>query len=289
MAVRKKLMDQFQKKTWANKLELRRKLYSLRLKDGESVQEHIKAMTERFDALAVMDSPVSDEDKVVHLLASLPDSFNMLVTALEANSKSVPKMENVTERLLHEEQKLKERAAEDDERRALAARGNPSEDFICHYCKKPGHIKRDCRKLAAKYNKPFHSANKAARREQQSSDEEAMMVRRAFLATPRGDWIVDSGATCHMCNDKQVFGELRSLYVPQEVILGDGHVLEAIAEGTVSLQMLLPDGNMKRCDLKNVLLVPKLSHNLLSVLKASESGKSSASLDVKFSIKTKRS
>ena len=32
-------------------------------------------MTELFDALAVMDSPVSDEDKVVHLLASLPDSF----------------------------------------------------------------------------------------------------------------------------------------------------------------------------------------------------------------------
>ena len=37
----KKLSDQFQKKTWANKLELRRKLYSLRLKEGESVQEHI--------------------------------------------------------------------------------------------------------------------------------------------------------------------------------------------------------------------------------------------------------
>ena len=95
VAVWKKLMDQFQKKTWANKLELRRKLYSLRLKDGESVQEHIKAMTELFDALAVMDSPVSDEDKVVHLLASLPDSFNMLVTALEANSESVPKMEKL--------------------------------------------------------------------------------------------------------------------------------------------------------------------------------------------------
>ena len=35
-----KLADQFQKKTWANKLALRRKLYSLRLKDGDSVQEH---------------------------------------------------------------------------------------------------------------------------------------------------------------------------------------------------------------------------------------------------------
>ena len=54
-----KLKDQFQKKTWANKLELRRKLYSLRLKEGESVQEHIRAMTELFEALAVIDAPVS--------------------------------------------------------------------------------------------------------------------------------------------------------------------------------------------------------------------------------------
>ena len=109
IAVWKKLEDQFQKKTWATKLELRRKLHSLRLKDGDSVQEHIKAMTEIFDCLSVAGDPVSDKDRVVHLLASLPDSFNMLVTALEANPE-VPKMEVVTECLLHEERKLKERA-----------------------------------------------------------------------------------------------------------------------------------------------------------------------------------
>ena len=39
VTVWKKLMDQFQKKTWANKLELRRKLYSLRLREGESVNK----------------------------------------------------------------------------------------------------------------------------------------------------------------------------------------------------------------------------------------------------------
>ena len=104
----KKLSDQFQKKTWANKLELRRKLYSLRLKDGESVQKHIKAMTEIFDGLSVIGDPVEEEDRVVHLLASLPESFGMLVTALEANT-DVPKMDVVTERLLHEERKMKGR------------------------------------------------------------------------------------------------------------------------------------------------------------------------------------
>ena len=51
--------------------------------------------------------PISDEDCVVHLLATFPESYNVLVTALQGN-EAVPRMEVVTERLLHEERKLKE-------------------------------------------------------------------------------------------------------------------------------------------------------------------------------------
>ena len=91
VAVWKKLSDHFQKKTWANKLHLRKKLYSLRLREGESVQEHVRKLTELFEELAVIGDPMKEEDQVVHLLASLPDSFNVLVTALEANA-DVPKM-----------------------------------------------------------------------------------------------------------------------------------------------------------------------------------------------------
>ena len=63
-------------------------------------------MTEIFDGLSVIADPMQEEDRVVHLLASLPESFNMLVTALEANP-DVPKIEVVTKRLLHAERKMK--------------------------------------------------------------------------------------------------------------------------------------------------------------------------------------
>ena len=53
----KRLSDQFQKKTWANKLELRRRLYKMRLK-GDSMQSHIKGMMEIFEALAIIGDPV---------------------------------------------------------------------------------------------------------------------------------------------------------------------------------------------------------------------------------------
>ena len=61
--------------------------------DDGSMQEHIKVITELFDELSVIDEPVKEEDCMVHLLASLPDSYNVLVTALEASAE-VPKMTN---------------------------------------------------------------------------------------------------------------------------------------------------------------------------------------------------
>ena len=41
--------DQFQRKTWANKLERKRKLFSMRLGEGCSMQDHIKSTTEVCD------------------------------------------------------------------------------------------------------------------------------------------------------------------------------------------------------------------------------------------------
>ena len=115
------------------------------------MQDHIRQMTELFRALAEMDSPLTEEDKVVYLLASLPESFGVLVTALEA-SPEVPTMDVVTERLLHQERKLSDRAgALDEKEKALAMKGkHPKKKGPCHHCGKMGHYKRDCWKLAEK-------------------------------------------------------------------------------------------------------------------------------------------
>ena len=52
----KKLSHQFCKKSWANKLDLRLKLHSPKLKSRDSVQEYILLMTVLFSALAGIDS-----------------------------------------------------------------------------------------------------------------------------------------------------------------------------------------------------------------------------------------
>ena len=68
------------------------------------MQKSVEMLTMIFDELSIIDigDLLGEENQVVHLLASLPESYDTLVTALEA-SPEVPKLEIITERLLHKE------------------------------------------------------------------------------------------------------------------------------------------------------------------------------------------
>jgi len=124
------LTDQFQHKTWANKLELKRKLFSLQLAEGGSVQEYVKFMSEICDELSAIGKNISEEDRVVYLLASLPESYNTLVTALEASTE-VPSLAVVRKRLLHEETKRKSKSSQQSQEEALTA--NFKRRLRCHF------------------------------------------------------------------------------------------------------------------------------------------------------------
>lgn len=51
-------------------------------------------------------------------------------------------------------------------------------------------------------------------------------------------------ATCHMCNDKELFVE-----TPQEITVGDGHSVTATGKGNATLDMNLMNGKVKWCQL----------------------------------------
>ena len=74
------------------------------------------------------------------------------------------------------------------------------------------------------------------------------------------------------CDDK-LFDELHSPEQPLEVMLGDGYAVEATGRGTVVVELIEVGGKASRCKLHEVLYVPDLSYNLLSVSKAAKAGK----------------
>ena len=52
-------------------------------------------------------------------------------------------------------------------------------------------------------------------------------------------WILDSGATCHVCNNEKMFIEFNQLKRAQSVILGDDYRLEATGQGVVDVQLII--------------------------------------------------
>ena len=83
-----------------------------------------------------------------------------------------------------------------------------------------------------------------------------MLIRNALVAKSRDDWIVDLGATCHMCNDQGMFVELKQVGPDKKVPLGDGNSLDVARERTVDMDMLLNNGVKRGGALKRVLYVP---------------------------------
>ena len=70
-----KLGKLYQSKSLVNKLFLRKKLYNPRMRDGESMVEHLNTFNTMVSQLVSIEIKISDEDKCIILLCSLPQEM----------------------------------------------------------------------------------------------------------------------------------------------------------------------------------------------------------------------
>lgn len=73
------------------------------------------------------------------------------------------------------------------------------------------------------------------------------------------DWIIDSGASKHMCNNKSLFSSIRKSQV-NHITIANRETLPVEGEGEIYIAI-----GSKKVKLLNVLYVPKVAANLLSV------------------------
>ena len=151
----------------------------------------------------------------------------------------------------------------------------------CFKCHSPDHIIRFCPLSKSKQSdrmkgeKANVTKGKGENHDESSSDGERglVIINHAILSTtknidPENSWIIDSGATSHMCMDKKWYaGELKQLKEPELIKVGDGSFIECNSVGDIELDMKIGD-NFRNCKLHDVLFVPDLSYNLISVAKA---------------------
>ncbi|CAI8045672.1 Retrovirus-related Pol polyprotein from transposon TNT 1-94 [Geodia barretti] len=144
------LRNHFERDTLANKLMLKK---HMEMKEGTSVEVHLKSMKELTDKLAANGAPISEEDQVVTLLGSVPHSYSTLVTGLEAHVDNVS-LSYVQQAVIHEERKKSVGPGNlpvgggksGRQQSALVGRQGRGRRLRCYGCGGEGHFRRDCPK-----------------------------------------------------------------------------------------------------------------------------------------------
>ena len=291
------LRNHFERDTLANKLFLKKRYFRTEMKEGTSIEAHLKYMKELTDKLAAIDAAISEEDQVVTLLGSLPQSYSTLVTALEAHAGDI-RLDFVQQALIHEEQKLKQSNSvlsggqEDAGLLGRLRKSFKSQSPRCFYCKQLGHFRRDCPKRRQQDNgRPMHNAKAAEEKlpeKQQVNFDSGSADEEVFAASvgsvpQMGKWLVDSGASRHMRSKRETLTHYREFEKPERVGLGDGRTVDAVGEGNVYINMQFGEHKHKETQsmIYKVLHVPKLACNLFSVRAAASRGKSVRFSDTK--------
>ena len=93
-----------------------------------------------------------------------------------------------------------------------------------------------------------------------------------FAGNKESKWIIDSGASKHMTFQRDTLYHYQRFNTPEPVGLGDGRTVEALGSGDIKIVLNLP--NIRRIVgwMSNILFVPQLASNLVSVCASTLSG-----------------
>ena len=255
----KTLCNIHETKSLSNILFLRRKFFTIKMQEADCMLDHINKVKSLADQLMCLEVPLKDEDIVMTLLDSLPPTYEHLITALETRPMKELTLEFVTARLMHEVAKRKEKEPQGDDSAMVSRQGkggsnkNRREERVCFKCGKSGHIERYC------------WSRKDVANTTRYDDDFAFVATHGASSSPIGKWIVDSGATQHMTPNRHAFDTYESIS-SRNVFLGDNGMVEALGKGSILVESQVK-GKMRRIRIYDVLHVPKLHANLLSVSK----------------------
>ncbi len=141
----------------------------------------------------------------------------------------------------------------------MGTRRHEINKLTCYFCKKPGHVKKDCYKFKAAKDREGSGNYESARR------EVALIAHGSTYSGEVEKWYADSGASSHMtCDGEGLYNKEK---IKENVKIGNGKALPCKTKGDLVLHA---EGKIT-VHLKGVLLVPGLRNNLISLSKITKS------------------
>ncbi|KMQ87730.1 retrovirus-related pol polyprotein from transposon tnt 1-94 [Lasius niger] len=254
------------------------------MSEGGDVKVHIAQFFNAVDKLEFMDVWINGDLLSIMLLYSLPSSFENFRCAIESRDA----LPNVEQLKVVEEYEARNQVTVNESGAMLAhhSKHNPNSKFgknssmsrnetnakassrpkyKCSFCKIAGHKYADCRKRMKQ------EAEKANNTEMESFFAEVAQYTSPdpTRGTEANQWCLDSECTFYVCKDARMLTS--SVRTRSDIRLANNATSVVNAKRDVKLLTSI-DNKTKRIRLENILHVPDLRTNLLSVAKIVDKG-----------------
>ncbi|KAH9659867.1 hypothetical protein KPL70_024018 [Citrus sinensis] len=269
------------KKSLAHRLFLKKRLYTFSMREGVTIQDHIDTFNKIIlDLEGVENVKICDEDKAFFLLSSLPKSYKGFVDTM-LYGRTTLTLEDVKASLSSKEiQKNSELETSNGE--GLIARTEKKKDQKnknqgkwhgknqetadkkkkkrkCFYRRKEGHYIRDCFEKKKKESQE-KSGDAAVASDDGSDGYQSADLLVASNINTKGQWVIDSGCSFHLCPDKILFYKYEAVDGGR-VLMGNNNVCNIVGVGSVKIKMF--DGTIR--SLHDMRHAPRLKRNLISL------------------------
>jgi hypothetical protein len=171
------LKELYMTKSVSNQIFLLQSLFKLRMAEGGNIQEHLSKFSQCIHELTQIGETVSEAHQAMHLLMSLPASYEGLVTTMSYGKETL-KLADVKATLLSDQLRKKSNQKESKDT-ALVVRGRPKErnnggsgktrsksktgagngkkKGVCWKCGSKDHWKNDCPTVSSSNTSPSSS------------------------------------------------------------------------------------------------------------------------------------
>ncbi len=278
-----------------------RRLYRTVADESTDIVEHTTEMRRIQEELGMLGSVVTDEDFLMLLISSLPESWDQFTSAYlgsTGNNPTVTSHEFIAI-ILEENRRRIEKSggseaamygrnngrAGSGSSRGNSTSGKVSDDVECWNCHKRGHTSAQCwSKGGGQEGKgPGRKQGKKKKeRSNQAKDSGNVkddVVEAAYHveSKPQFDshfsrysWLADSGTTSHISNRRETFSDFKPLEATSIAGIGSASV-RALGRGTVLLDCKV-NGKTITHQLKDTLYAPNAVNNLISISRLDDAG-----------------